>query len=62
MVNSIKVKINENFTGNGNAGFVSWKRLEYILRACCEIHDNEFINGYHADNNGITFYIDKKNV
>ncbi len=59
---NIKVKVNPNFTGAGLAGSLSWQRLEQILRDAGELKDNEVINGYRADKQGINFYIDYRGV
>ena len=60
MANKIEVKINPNFTSGEVAGWFSWERLELILRNAGELRDNETINGYKADEQGVNFYIDTK--
>ncbi len=60
MAKKIEVKINPNFTCGGVAGSFTWQRLEKILRKAGELHDNEVINGYNIDEQGVNFYIDTK--
>jgi len=62
MADKIDVKINANFSGAGLAGWISWERMEQILRNAGELRDNESINGYRADKQGVDFYIDYKGV
>lgn len=60
MANKIEVKITPNFTSGGVSGSFTWVRLEKILRAAGELRDNEVINGYRVDGQGVNFYLDTK--
>jgi len=61
MADNFKVKINANFTSSVSTGSFTWHRLEKILRDAGELRDNEVINGYRIDKQGVNFYLDKRN-
>lgn len=52
------IKVDPEFEGNsGLSGYVSWRRLEEILRAAGSLRKDETIKGYRVGDAGINFFI-----
>lgn len=43
----------------GTVGYISWERLEKMLRVVGDLREGEQVAGYVVEDTGINFYIEK---
>jgi len=52
------IKIDPSFKGTaGTSGFVSWQRMETILRDAGQLRKGETVEGYCIEDAGVNFFI-----